>query len=372
MKARIKEQISKNQLKNCQLDNNQDSQLSTSKLNNQPNPTKKEKFDWTIYTVVSFFLLALVGGINWLIDPLWYGNGNVLTGRNFAFNERITKTNLFLRTKEKNYDCIILGSSRVIALRASQFTDNNCFNYAFKGGEIADFIQYAQFLQDEGLNPRKIYIAVDGFNFIKKDRLPREPLDITTVATKSPYHAYLSADVLSFSLMTLFGLSPDPANYYDQNFEPADFENPPVYKPNLYQPVSTLQCDPSVANKFADLRKFFPEAQFIGYVAPRSPWRIVTDTYRKDLMDCYLRGFYQLSQVYDAMYDLSLPSEITKNTKNTHDGSHFSVQVNNRIADILQGKSDNFGLRLDEYSFQEYSAIYKGKITEFLEEQGEQ
>lgn len=375
MKARIKsvikDKIVNNSQENYEINRHKDSKSLTSKTHKQSKFTKQEKFNWSLYTILSLFLLALVGGINWFVDPLWYRKGNILTGQNFAFNERISKTNLFLRTKDLNYDCLILGSSRVIAIKASRFTNNNCFNYAFKGGEIADFIQYAQFLKNEGLNPQKVYIGVDGFNFIKKDRLAIEPLDISKIATKSPYHAYLSADVFSFSLMTLFGVSPDPANYYDRNFEPEDFENVPEYKPKLHQSAPALECDPSRVKQFASLRKFFPDAEFIGYVPARSPWRVVNDTYRKDLMDCYLSGFYQLSQAYDVMYDFSIPSEITKNTKNTHDGSHFSVQINNQIADVLQGKSTNFGIKLNQYSYEEYNAIYHQKVEEFLKKYGE-
>ena len=85
--------------------------------------------------------------------------------------KEITKTNLFLRTKDKEkYDCIILGSSRAIALRASEFAGNNCFNYALKGGEIPDFVNYAKFLQEQGINPKIVYIGVDGLNFVEKER----------------------------------------------------------------------------------------------------------------------------------------------------------------------------------------------------------
>lgn len=367
MKPKIKSIIKDN----LKPHSHKQSDLSFAKKTEELSSSKKEEFNLFFYGMLSFLLVAFFGGINWLIDPLWYGKGNILTKKNFAFNERITKTNLFLRTKDKNYDCVILGSSRVIALNQSQFTNNKCFNYGLKGGQIRDFTQYAQFLQSEGLNPQKIYIGVDGLNFIKTTRPPVKPLDISTVATQSAYHAYLSADVLLFSLMTLFGISPDPGNYYDQNFEPADFANPPVYQPKFYQPASSLQCDLSIVKEFADLRKFFPEAEFIGYVPPRSAWSLVNDTYRKDLMDCYLNAFYQISQAYDVMYDFALPSEVTKNPDNTYDGSHFSVKVNNRVADTLQGKSTGFGFKINQYSFPEYRKMYKVKIEEFLAEHNE-
>ena len=90
---------------------------------------EKFQFSFTLYGLVTSVLLGSVAAINWAIDPLWYGNGNILNGKNFTFNERITKTNLFLRTNEKvNYDCIILGSSRVTALRPSNFVNQQCFN----------------------------------------------------------------------------------------------------------------------------------------------------------------------------------------------------------------------------------------------------
>lgn len=327
----------------------------------------KSKFSFKLFTLITSILLGTVGGINWLVDPLWYRSGNTLTDKNFAFNERITKSNVFLRTKDRaNYDCVILGSSRVIAMKASSFTDNNCFNYALKGGEIEDFVDYANFLKEAGLNPQKVYIGVDGLNFVVKERQEREPFDINTVATQSPLQAYLSADVFMFSMMTLLGISPDPGNYYDRNFEPVDFENPPQYQPAFYKSLPPQQCDYSIVKPFADLRKVFPNAEFIGYVPPRSAWSMINDTYGRDLMDCYLTVFHQLSQTYDAMYDFSVPSEITKNPAHTFDGSHYSVKVNDKIAAILQGKAENFGLRVDKYSFEDYRRLYLAELRQFL------
>ncbi len=328
-------------------------------------------FSFRLYGLVVSLLLGSVAAINWLIDPLWYSHGNILTGKNFTFNERITKTNLFLRTKDEiNYDCVILGSSRVIALRPSNFAENKCFNYALKGGEIPDFVNYANFLKNQGLDPKIVYIGVDGLNFVEQERTDQEPLTVENLRTKSPLEAYLSADVLLFSAMTLVGISPDPGNYYDQNFEAVDFAHPPVYTPEFYKPLPPQKCDLSSVEAFANLRKLFPKAKFVGYVPPRSAWSMINDTYGRNLMDCYLRGFHQLSQRYDVMYDFSAPSKITKNPAHTFDGSHYSVTVNNKIAEILQGKStgSDFGIRVDRYEFEEYRNIYRQKLRNFLKE----
>ncbi len=331
------------------------------------------KFSFGLYGLVTFLLLGSVAGINWLIDPLWYSHGNILTGKNFAFNERITKTNLFLRTKEQvKYDCIILGSSRVTALRASNFTNNKCFNYALKGGEIPDFVSYADFLQKEGIEPKVVYLGVDGLNFVEKERKEKQPVLIDSLQTKSPLAAYLSADVLLFSSMTLLGISPDPGNYYDRGFEPVDFAAPPTYTPEFYKPASLQRCDLSSVATFVSLKEFFPNAKFIAYVPPISAWGMINDTYGRGLMDCHLSAFYQLSQSFDAMYDFSIPSEVTKNPDLTFDGSHYSVKANNWIAEVLQGNPDhNFGIRIDQYGFNDYRQIYRQKLREFLVEHNE-
>ncbi len=342
-------------------------EMSTPEIDKKNNNTK---FSFSLYGLVTSFLLGSVAGINWLIDPLWYGNGNILTGKNFAFNERITKTNLFLRTKDKvDYDCIILGSSRVTALRKSEFTNHNCFNYALKGAELPDFVDYANFINNQGIEPDIVYIGIDGLNFVEKERKEQQPIDVQSLQTKSPLEAYLSADVLLFSAMTLLGLSPDPGNFYDQNFEPVDFANPPTYDPEFYDPAELQRCDLSSVETFASLQEFFTNAKFVAYVPPRSAWSIVNDTYGRGLMDCYLLAFHELSQRFDVMYDFSIPSAVTKNPDNTFDGSHYSVTVNNRIAKILQRESDDtFGIRVDQYNFDDYRAIYRQQLQEFLAE----
>ncbi len=333
---------------------------------------KNTKFSFGLYGLVTSLALCSVAAVNWLVDPLWYNRGNVLTGKNFAFNERITKTNVFLRTKEQvDYDCIILGSSRVTTLRQSEFVDNKCFNFSLKGGKISDFINYATFLKEEGIDPDIVYLGVDGLNFVE-EKQKEQPL-VTIPRTESALEAYLSTDVLLFSAMTLLGVSPDPGNYYDRNFEPVDFADPPVYQPEFYQAGSQQRCDLSSVESFIGLKELFPNAKFVAYVPPRSAWSVIDDTYGRGLMDCYLSAFYELAQSYDTMYDFSIPSQITKNPDNTFDGSHYSVEVNNQIAEILQQDSsdnsdDNFGIRIDRYSFAEYRNIYRQELHQFLAE----
>ncbi len=108
--------------------------------------------------------------------------------------------------------------------------------------------------------------------------------------------------------MTLLGISPDPGNYYDRNFEPVDFAEPPVYTPEIYQPAPPQKCDLSAVETFANLKNTYPNAKIIGYVTPRSAWSMINDTYGRVLMDCYILGFLNLAEFFDSMYDFSARS----------------------------------------------------------------
>jgi hypothetical protein len=332
---------------------------------------KPSSFNFKLYVGLTAVLMASVGLLNWLIDPLWYSSGNKLTGKNFAFNERVSKTNLFLRTKQQNYDCLILGSSRVIGLKASLFKNSNCFNYAVKGGEVHDFISIAKFVKKQGITPKKLYIGVDEFNFVKKDKVSTENSDIGKLATQSIYHAYLSGDVFLFSVMTLLGQSPDPANYYNDKFELAEIENKPVYKPEFLKPQPPQECDQNQVNYYTELKNIFPKAELIGYVPPRSAWSVVNETYGRKLTDCTLQGFHQVSQIYNQMYDFSVPSQLTKNPSNTFDGGHFSPAANDQVAEVLQEKPSDLAIEVNKYSLSEYQKLYKTRLKQFLDEEGE-
>ncbi len=330
-------------------------------------------FSFKIYSFVASGLIGTVGLTNWLIDPLWYSQGNQITGQNFPFNERISKTNLILNTKDKNYNCLILGSSRVIALKASKFKNESCFNYSFKGGWADDFVEYAQFAKDQGINPETVYVGVDGFNFVKENKFNEQGSAASQSATPSIFQAYFSLDVLTFSAMTILGMSPDSANYYNNNFEIEEFENPPEYKPSFYEPLEAQSCDLSRVEVYGKLKEIFPNAKLVGYVPPRSAWAVVLETYDRDLTNCELEGIYQVAQIYDEMYDFSIPSSITKEPDHTYDGSHFTPEINDLVAKIMQGKKDDdlFGIRVDNYRLNQYKSIYKREIKTFLEEQNQ-
>src|SRR2546430_12505265 len=92
------------------------------------------------------WLLAAAGVVvagcfatNCLVDPLWYLRGNVLTGINYPFNERLAKI-IRLLPRLNDYDCLILGTSRATLLPEEQIPGYRCFNLAFSDGQVREHL----------------------------------------------------------------------------------------------------------------------------------------------------------------------------------------------------------------------------------------
>lgn len=322
------------------------------------------------YLVLVFAaVLTTVGSvlaINVAVDPLWYWRGNTITGENFAFNERFAKVNHFLRTHDR-YDCLIFGSSRVTLLDQTLITDYTCANLSFSAGMAPEYVAMARYIKARGFSPKVVIVGADAFNFWRgaNSRMP----EFIKRGEPPPgwMRTYLAANTLYFSLHTLSGDSP-MSRAYDANFVGKVDERAPTYTPparNMMR-ARAWKFEVSRQKKFFELREVFPEARFIGYVPPISAWRTVEELYLTDYLDLYLQTMMTITERFDAMYDFSAPSEITMRPENTYDGGHFLAPVNAIVADVIQGRSDQFGINVRGITLAEYTRIYNDAITEFL------
>lgn len=326
------------------------------------------------YATFTIFILLSIFSLNWLIDPLWYGQGNRLSIRNFPFDERRSKTNLFLRSHPEDYDCIIFGSSRATLLRHSLFKYNRCFNYAFGGSSIDEYIAYAHFVKAHSPSIQKVYLGIDAFNF--KPSVPHNIFEVPK--SEHILNSYLSLDVFIFSLNSILNSSLK-ARYYNsqRDFEIATVENWPAYKPSLNILKSTKKCDRKKINRYREIQAIFPQAEVIGFSAPVSAWYVVNQLYRNgDILDCYLEANYKLSQEFHTVYDFTIPSSVTKNSEYSYDSNHYYTSVMDQVVQLIQGeepsvhldKFSGFGINVSDYAEAEYKLIHQREIEIFLAE----
>lgn len=346
--------------------------------------TKNKIFLISLFLTVVLFI-AICLSLNIFFDPLWYFNGNIIGKKNFAFNERMTKTNQFLKRSNK-FDCLIFGSSRSTLLHENLIQNYNCFNYSFSGGNIYEFNKFGEYVKQKISNPKIIIIGVDGFNFGSIINDKNTP-DFILKKLKTPqfYKSYLSLDSVLFSFRLLMNYSPMP-RYYDQNFLCNILPNAPVYRPSLKMNDYLFDLENedlinllnnelldkrhlrlSTIDSFLRLKDLFKNSKCIGYVPPISPYKIVS--WNKEKLSTYLDSIHRISRVISPFYDFSIPSSITANTLNTYDGSHYNVKTNSLIADIINNESKAFGIRVDTLDKKEYFQAFITSLIEFINTQ---
>lgn len=340
-------------------------------------PVSHRAYAITFALIAALTCFALIA-LNSLADPLWYFRGNLISGKNFAFNERESKLNLLLQDPGK-YDCLIFGSSRSTLLPADAFAPYHCFNIAFSGGQIEEFLAFALYLKNAGLHPRYVVVGVDGFNFLEKGR------DATSIpdhvrnmrAPPSFLKAYLSMDSLLLSARLLKGDSPLP-RFYDRHFDALISRDAPEFQPERsIEGEGIRRADAAARRKYpyssnnaqayAKLAAVFPEALTAAYVPPISAWH-VADMDRNGVLSGYVESLYQTAAYFPVFIDFSVPSPVTWRIENTYDGSHYLPEINRTIAQaLLAGTPQTWGLTPKNISAKRYRLHYQAALDQFAQ-----
>src|SRR5215469_3645677 len=119
-------------------------------------------------------ILAACFTVNCLVDPLWYLNGNVLTGINYPFNERMATMIRFL-PRLHDYDCAVFGTSRASLLPEEKIKDHRCYNFSISDGQANEYLKYAIYLRAHGFSPSLIIVDVKRTEFIGPEQAEEVP-----------------------------------------------------------------------------------------------------------------------------------------------------------------------------------------------------
>jgi len=335
--------------------------MSTLRTTAEHNTTYKRYILATGFGVLLLCLLVL--SINSVVDPLWMWKGNQIhTDRNFIFNERLSKLNLFLKNAS-NYDCILFGTSRATTLPADQIQGARCFNMSFSGGSLPEFVAYAKYLKQRGFSPKKVILAIDSFVLRHENLGTNLPACIENQENPDGLlKSYLSLDTLGFTLRTLVDSSP-LLRVYDNTFNVYIRDDASKYVPRLVSPNNPKQdhYDKKALELVKQLFLVFPEAQRLAYVPPVSIWAMQRIRKADNKQDS-IKMIYAVSQIAGELYDFSLPSKLTSRTDNTFDGSHYDKTTNQLIVDVLNGKRHLDGVLISDGSFEEYRHLVKQRM----------
>jgi hypothetical protein len=322
------------------------------------------------------WLLATVGvivaacfAVNCLVDPLWYLKGNVLTGINYPFNERLAEIIRFL-PRMQDYDCIIFGTSRASLLPEEKIEGYHCYNLSVSDGQAPEYLLYAKYLRERGYMPRLIIVDIKRAEFIGPRQAVEVP-DFIREGTSPPsiLASYLSVDALDFSIRTLRGDAPHH-RYYDPDFR-AELEV--RSKRHRYDPKGPIKAEPAPfdvhaerAEGYIELRREFPAARAIGYIPPESAWRIAAFSLTGQL-DAYLAAIGRVAAAYDEFRDFSIPSKLTEGKEGTYDGSHYSRAANVRVLAGLMADHSDLAVDWRKQDLETITALYHKRLAAFIE-----
>ena len=336
--------------------------------------TAFRKYTLTVMLTLAVVLLPVLG-VNMLVDPLWYLDGNSLFGRNFPYNERYSKTNLFLKDP-LSYDCIVFGSSRTTLLDARQIKNHTCFNYSFSRATHEEYSAFARFVKAQGVRPLLVVVGVDNYNFTDGD-FPSSIPSFVQELEQAPrmLASYLSYSSLKFSLLTL-SRKLENERYYDADFRCRVIADAGPFKPAKTVRTRTLDrflpladVNPDNAVLLAELRQIFPQARFIGYIPPINAY-YVANLKLLGLLESHLATMYQVAGIFDEFYDFTIPSPITRDTSNTYDGHHYYPEINDLVAATLSGDAPVFGLSVHQLSERDYRSQYQAEVNRFIAQEG--
>jgi hypothetical protein len=307
--------------------------------------------------------------INCLIDPLWYLRGNVLTHINHAFDERLAKVSRFFGRDPQQYDCLILGTSRATLIPERAIPGHRCFNFAFSDAQASELVLYAKYLKARGVAPKLLIVDVKREEFIGPTHEPNVPDFVKTGgAPPSIFASYLSLDALDFSIRTLRGDAPHH-RYYNPDFEAVLEVRSGKHLYNPAFPVEAMappnDVHPERAELYIQLRQVFPEAQAIAYLPPESAWRIEAFNMTGEL-DAYLGAVARIAAAYDEFRDFAIPSPLTESKEATYDGSHYSAEVNARIAATLMSEASELGIDWKDRDLASIIALYHERLGQFV------
>jgi hypothetical protein len=311
---------------------------------------------------------AAVFAVNFAVDPMWYFGGNKVGTINYAFNERLSKVNLFL-ARQDQYDCVIFGDSRVTLLPEQRIEGYRCFNFAFSAGKAEEAVAYARYIADRGFRPKLVIMGVAAAAFRDKIGGTNIPAFIREFDDPKPsLLTYLSFDAISMSLRTLLGDSPLD-RVYTLDFECRVAPGAPDYDPA--RPVTDMMAGRFTGThrvKFYDeMRQVFPDAELVGYVPPISAWAI--DGYEKaGWLPQYVAALHLASRKFDRFLDFGVPSSITIDVTNTYDGTHYEPPANELIAQTLPDGESDEALDLKRIDEQTMLTIYRQRLNDYRDE----
>ncbi|WEG16604.1 hypothetical protein PQ478_19195 [Alkalihalophilus pseudofirmus] len=327
---------------------------------------------WLIkLAAVCVVLVMLVGGFNYMVDPLWaFDHANPFNERQDSINEREQKS-LHLAYTAQDYNALLLGSSRSTVVDQYQFEGVKMFNYSVPAVSIEEFNEYIHFAKKHGHEPELIVLGLDFFTTNetrKQTEFPSEYFE----TVEDPLHRFktlLSMDTFEYSYKNAWSSLMDTEQFvrrYDRHhtaeFQQISQEDKDElvegdlrrYKGIHYAP--SYQYHTGYKNQLQQMVDENPNTDFIVYVTPVTE-PLLRLLYEQERLPDYTHWIGEIIDVFGGVYNFMTINEVTTNVDRFYDAHHFYAEVGDVIAARLQDEEveeADFGEWVTEETFEEH------------------
>jgi len=335
---------------------------------------------------IVFFAIALFALFNYTIDPLWtFCHSNRFNNAQPGFNERQQKTNRAYFCGLKQYNALLLGSSRTTYINQHDFKGMNVYNYASVSmypSEYNGWIELAKKIKGKDFDT--IILGVDFFGSndgaFGKQQMEQAPkpsyyFNITT-SFLYRYKMLFSMDTFKKSIESIkHSFSLGTIDYTRDNVKQtiriskARKQIAVNRQINLHANVvygKSYHYNQELKNYFVRLKKSNPHTKFIIFTTP-----ISADLFRLLVKSGNLKDYNQwitmLVETFGKIYDFMGINTITNNPSNYADLHHFYPNIGKFIVDRFTGINNknipkNFGILVNKHNLKQHLQSIREKV----------
>lgn len=302
-------------------------------------------------------VVGSVAGFNYAVDP--YGTRSWFVDQVYKpiVHERSEKYNyIFYQNNIDKYDCLILGSSRVMSLLPSALKNEHCYNF---GVHVANNPEKL-FILEEWLKRaplKNVYLGNELYNLHSQS----QPLRLNpSQFTHGSEGNYLSFQTFLISIKSLqnqltdqrqtyfesdgsirypideeairikkFDHSPAHFRHFSEQIIHNDYKlNPFDYEKNALEPLKKIQslCSQNHVNLYVFVTPTFSEIQFLMAHDPKLSLSL--NQFKNDL-----------TTIFGTVYDFDTNHSLNQNPKNFYDPLHYRPALGDHILERFH--SDN-------------------------------
>jgi hypothetical protein len=338
-----------------------------------------------IFIILSILIILFTISINYIIDPLWtFSHSNKLNNKQDGFDERQQKSNFIFNTRLKDFDGILLGSSRSTFINQNDFKNMRIYNYAsnaMKPNEYKDYINFAK--KNRGKDFKYIIIGLDffGTNLLSEVKIEKPEYYINT--TQSQFYKYkmlLSISTLKKSFKNIKNSLFDEKLFYDRNnikYQSIISEEERIKKfsINIISQTSNFSDSKYIYNNqyiniLKELKNENPNTKFIIFTSAITSDLLVSILKDKKRTAEYERWLNETVEIFEEINHFMTINSITTNLKNYPDADHAYPNIVSLIAKKISEKDSidipkDFGILLTKENINTYLKDFRLEVNKY-------